>query len=161
MPPPPFFDYKPFNYDKPLYNLDEVLKINPQRHEMEQLSGVVWVDRQNHGIIGFKEITDELEDDTPDLAVIRTEAATIAGFAPKVATWFPKGSGPDDGIRTHAKQTIWTKPEQFQQAAQRFVDESARFQALAQAGDIAAIRQGAKDLGAACKNCHDTFRHKD
>lgn len=59
MPPPPFFDYKPFNYDKPLYNLDEVRKINPQRHEMEQLSGVVWVDRTNHGIIGFKDITDD------------------------------------------------------------------------------------------------------
>jgi 3-hydroxyacyl-[acyl-carrier-protein] dehydratase len=59
MPPPPFFDYKPFNYDKPLYNLDEVRKVNPQRHEMEQLSGVVWVDRQNHGLIGFKDVTDD------------------------------------------------------------------------------------------------------
>lgn len=59
MPPPPLFDYKPFNYDKPLYNLDEVRKINPQRHEMEQLSGVVWVDSQEHGIIGFKDVTDD------------------------------------------------------------------------------------------------------
>lgn len=59
MPPPPLFDYKPFNYDKPLYNLDEVRKINPQRHEMEQLSGVVWVDQQQHGIIGFKDVTDD------------------------------------------------------------------------------------------------------
>jgi 3-hydroxyacyl-[acyl-carrier-protein] dehydratase len=59
MPPQAFFDYKPFNYDKPLYNLDEIRKINPQRHEMEQLSGVVWVDQKNHGVIGFKDVTDD------------------------------------------------------------------------------------------------------
>lgn len=59
MPPQAFFDYKAFNYDKPLYNLDDIRKVNPQRHEMEQLSGVVWIDRQNHGIVGFKDVTED------------------------------------------------------------------------------------------------------
>jgi 3-hydroxyacyl-[acyl-carrier-protein] dehydratase len=59
MPAPPLFDYKRFNYDKPLFGLDEVRKVNPQRHEMEQLSGVVWVDPQQNGMIGFKDVTDD------------------------------------------------------------------------------------------------------
>lgn len=109
----------------------------------------------------FKAITDELKKDSFDIAVIRNGAETINGFAPKVATWFPKGSGPEDGIRTDALQTIWTKPEQFQQAANRFVDEAARFKALTETGDRAALQKGAGDLGASCKNCHDTFREKD
>ncbi len=109
----------------------------------------------------FKAISDELKKSSPDVVVIREGADTINGFAPKVATWFPKGSGPEDGIRTDALQTVWTKPEQFQQAASRLVDEAAKFHALAHAGDMAAIGKGAQELGGACKNCHDTFREED
>ena len=109
----------------------------------------------------FKSVTDELKKASPDLAVIRTGAATINGLAPQVATWFPAGSGPDDGIKTDALQTVWTKPEEFKQAAARFTDASAQFTALTQADDLAAIGKGAQDLGASCKNCHDSFREKD
>jgi 3-hydroxyacyl-[acyl-carrier-protein] dehydratase len=59
MPAEPFYDYTQFNYDKPLYNVDDIRKVNPQRHEMEQLTGVVYIDRDNHGIIGFKDITED------------------------------------------------------------------------------------------------------
>lgn len=56
MPAQPFFDYKQYNYDKPLYDLNEIRRFNPQRHEMEQLSGVVWVDTVNHNLIGYKDV---------------------------------------------------------------------------------------------------------
>jgi 3-hydroxymyristoyl/3-hydroxydecanoyl-(acyl carrier protein) dehydratases len=59
MPAEPIYDYKQFNYDKPLFTLDDIRKVNPQRHEMEQLSGIVYVDTANHGLIGFKEVTDD------------------------------------------------------------------------------------------------------
>ncbi|MCA9053047.1 MAG: beta-hydroxyacyl-ACP dehydratase [Planctomycetaceae bacterium] len=59
MPPQLFFDYDSYNYDKPLFNLDQVRQVNPQRHEMEQLSGVVYVDRDNLEMIGFKDVTDD------------------------------------------------------------------------------------------------------
>lgn len=109
----------------------------------------------------FKSVMDELKQDAPDLTIIRAGAATINGLAPQVATWFPAGSGPDDGIKTDALQTVWTKPDHFKQAAVRFTDASATFSSLAQAGDLAAIGKGAQDLGGSCKNCHDTFREKD
>lgn len=59
MPAQAYYDYTKFNYDKPLYTLDDIRKVNPQRHEMEQLSGIVYVDRENHGIIGFKDVSDD------------------------------------------------------------------------------------------------------
>ncbi len=74
---------------------------------------------------------------------------------------FPAGSGPDDGIKTHALQTIWTKPDEFKQAAAKLVEEAGKFNALAQAGDVAAIGGGMKALGGACKGCHDKFREPE
>jgi 3-hydroxyacyl-[acyl-carrier-protein] dehydratase len=59
MPAEPLFDYKKFNYDKPLYDINEIRRINAQRHEMEQLSGVVWVDKDAQGIIGFKDVAED------------------------------------------------------------------------------------------------------
>lgn len=58
MPPRPLYDVSQFNYDKPLYTLDEIRKVNPQRHEMEQLTGIVYVDRENDGLVGFKDVTE-------------------------------------------------------------------------------------------------------
>ena len=109
----------------------------------------------------MKVVVDQLKASAPDVAKIQIAAATINGFAPKVETWFPAGSGPEDGIKTDALQTVWTKPEEFKQAAAKFVEESAKFNALAEAGDIAAIGEGMKGLGGACKGCHDKFREKD
>lgn len=58
MPPRPLYDITQFNYDKPLYTIDDIRKVNPQRHEMEQLTAIVHVDRENDGIVGFKDISD-------------------------------------------------------------------------------------------------------
>ena len=108
-----------------------------------------------------KVIADELKASAPDLAKLQAAAATIDGFAPKVAGWFPAGSGPADGIKTDGLQAIWEKPEEFKQQADKFVAETAKFQALAQAGDLAAIGAGMQALGGTCKGCHDKFREEE
>ncbi|WP_417849569.1 3-hydroxyacyl-ACP dehydratase FabZ family protein [Thalassoglobus sp.] len=59
MPAKALYDYTEFNYEKPLFDINDIRKVNPQRHEMEQLSGVVYIDRDNHGLVGFKEVTDD------------------------------------------------------------------------------------------------------
>ena len=88
MPAKPLYDYAQFDFDKPLFDLDEVRKVNPQRHEMEQLSGVVHVDRENDGLVGFKEVTDDefwIRGHMPDFplmpgVMLCEAAAQLAGF---------------------------------------------------------------------------------
>lgn len=118
---------------------------------------------ENFETIGdaFKGINDELKDPAPDVAKLRISSATIAGLAPKVEGWFPKGTGPQDKVKTDALATVWTKPAEFKHAAERFIAAATGFDAQAKAGDVAAMRTAAKDLGGACKACHDRFREKD
>ncbi len=59
MPPQALYDFSQFNYAKPLFDIDQIRKVNPQRHEMEQLTGIVYLDQENHGLVGFKDITDD------------------------------------------------------------------------------------------------------
>jgi 3-hydroxyacyl-[acyl-carrier-protein] dehydratase len=58
MPAPPLYDYSKCDFTKPVYTIDDIRRVNPQRGEMEQLSGVVLVDRDKHGIVGYKEVTE-------------------------------------------------------------------------------------------------------
>ncbi|MFO1023158.1 MAG: 3-hydroxyacyl-ACP dehydratase FabZ family protein [Planctomycetales bacterium] len=59
MPPATlFYDISQFDFDKPLFDIEQIREINPQRYEMEQLTAVVHVDRENHGVVGYKEITE-------------------------------------------------------------------------------------------------------
>jgi 3-hydroxyacyl-[acyl-carrier-protein] dehydratase len=57
MPPPLFFKYDSFNYDQPLFNLEQIREVNPQRYEMEQLSGIVYLDHESLELVAFKEVT--------------------------------------------------------------------------------------------------------
>ncbi len=45
--------------ESPLYGLDDVLETNPQRFEMLQLHGVVHVDKEAHGVVGFVDLKED------------------------------------------------------------------------------------------------------
>lgn len=109
----------------------------------------------------MKGINDELKKDAPELAVIREHAATINRFAPQIEGWFPDGTGAGAGVKTEAREEIWSKPEEFRKAAADFVQAAATFDQVAASGDIDGIRAGVKPLGAACKACHEQFRAED
>jgi cytochrome c556 len=109
----------------------------------------------------FKGLSDELKKGAPDLATIRQNAAAIDGYAPQLKTWFPAGSGPQDGVKTHALAVVWTQPDEFGQKAAKPVDAADALNAAAKAGDLAAVRGAVAPLGEACKGCHDRFRKKD
>jgi len=59
MPPQALHDYTKFNFEKPKYDIQEIRKVNPQRHEFEQLSGIVLADPDTLAIIGFRDITND------------------------------------------------------------------------------------------------------
>jgi len=59
MRPQPLYDLDELelDFDHPLFDIHEIRRVNPQRHEMEQLTAVVLVDHEKHGIIGYKDVT--------------------------------------------------------------------------------------------------------
>ncbi|MBL4884897.1 MAG: beta-hydroxyacyl-ACP dehydratase [Planctomycetaceae bacterium] len=59
MPPRKLYDYSQYDFDNPMYTIDDIRKINPQRHAMEQLTGIVYIDEEGQGLVGFKDITDD------------------------------------------------------------------------------------------------------
>ncbi|MDQ3331873.1 MAG: beta-hydroxyacyl-ACP dehydratase, partial [Planctomycetota bacterium] len=57
MPPQAIYDLGDVNFDEPLYTIDDIREVNPQRFEMEQLTAIVHVDREGHGLVGYKLVT--------------------------------------------------------------------------------------------------------
>ena len=59
MPPPLVYDVSQLDLDKPVFTLRDIRRVNPQRHEMEQLSGILYVDPESHIIVGYKDVTEK------------------------------------------------------------------------------------------------------
>lgn len=72
--------------------------------------------------------------------------------------WFPQGSGPQSGVKTRAKADIWAQPAKFKANQDAFAKAADDLQKAVAAKDAAAVRVSARNLGGACKSCHDTFR---
>jgi 3-hydroxyacyl-[acyl-carrier-protein] dehydratase len=56
MPPQFLFDISGIDLDKLVYDQEYVRTINPQRGDMEQLNGIVWLDAQAERLVGLKEV---------------------------------------------------------------------------------------------------------
>jgi 3-hydroxyacyl-[acyl-carrier-protein] dehydratase len=60
MPPPLLFDLSKIDLaGKPVFTKDDILKVNPQNYEMQQLDGVLWFDKPNMLVLGYKDVTDK------------------------------------------------------------------------------------------------------
>jgi cytochrome c556 len=109
----------------------------------------------------MKSSAQSFKSDMPDAALIRANAAVIAGNADTLATWFPAGTGPGGATKTEAKAEIWTDPAGFAKAASDFSAAAKAFGAAAQGNDLAATGAAMATLGSTCKACHEKYREKD
>jgi cytochrome c556 len=106
----------------------------------------------------MKGIGEQLRNSEPSLPAIRAGSRTILGFAPQVLRWFPRGTGPEAGVRTRARPEIWSDHAGFRSAGARLLVAARNLDAAARAGDLDAIRAAAPELAHACSNCHDDYR---
>lgn len=68
---------------------------------------------------------------------------------------FPAGSNVGD---SEALPVIWEQPGEFAAAIEKIKTATAAFVAAAEGGNSEAIGAAFRDLGGACRNCHDRFR---
>ena len=57
MPPVALYDLSKIDFSKPVYTLEDIRRVNPQRHEMEQLTAIVHEDLERHVCAGYKDVT--------------------------------------------------------------------------------------------------------
>ena len=60
--------------------------------------------------------------------------------------------------RTRAKDEIWDNFADFEMAANALVEATAELAAAAESGDMEQIGEAVKTVGAACSDCHQSFR---
>jgi len=87
------------------------------------------------------------------VAADNAEIATMMSKLPYAG--FVDGSDKGD---TRAKPEIWSERDKFNAAATKMQDEMVKFNAVAKAGDLAALKVAAGSVGQACKACHDNYR---
>lgn len=109
----------------------------------------------------FKLIRDQVQSGSPDAAKVKAAAADVKKAADLIATWFPKGTGAEAGVKTAAKPDIWNDAAGFSTAVNNFVQQANTFNQLVNAGDATALVAGVKPLGQTCGGCHDKFRFKE
>ena len=125
---------------------DKALAVMHDRHE-----GMETIGKAN------KAIRRELDGSSPNLATVRSGAATIAGLSRKASGWFPAGTGPDVA-KTGAKPEIWQNPQDFAVKLAAFQKAAQAFKATAAGNDLNAIHASFGQMGQACKACHDKYR---
>lgn len=101
---------------------------------------------------------DEMKKPAPNMTIFKANANVLASSAAKVSKYFPKGTGPEAGVKTEALPAIWEKPVEFKAAADRLVGAAKGYQAAAATGDLAKIQPALGAVGGSCKGCHDNFR---
>ena len=109
----------------------------------------------------FKAILDQLHGGSPDPAVIKANANTLAALAEALPSWFPAGSGQDSGAKTRASSLIWSDAAGFAAASKAFQAQVGKLQAAADTGDLGAVAAAAQATGAACAACHNKYRAKE
>jgi cytochrome c556 len=93
-----------------------------------------------------------------DNGFLGSHAEALANTARELKHIFPAGSDVDD---SEALPVIWEQPEEFQKAIDKVEKATAAFSEAVASGDKAAIGAAFRDVGAACKGCHDRFRLDD
>ena len=96
-----------------------------------------------------------------DRKVMADAAAKAVAYSKEIPTWFPKGSGPEAGVKTAAKPEIWAQPDDFKADGEKLPPEAEKLAEVVTNGDTPAIFAQLQATGKTCQGCHKQFRVKD
>jgi cytochrome c556 len=105
----------------------------------------------------FKAVRDLTKSSPTDFAALEKAATTVNEASINQIQWFPKGTGPEAG-KTRALPDIWAKPTEFTAAMKMFEERAPALLAATKSKDLDAVTKAFREVGGACKNCHDSFR---
>lgn len=127
-------------------------------HSTEGMSDAQKARHEHYEHLGdaFKAVRDNSKGD-PDWAKLEKAAQAVVDASVDQQQWFAKGTGPETG-KTRALPVIWEKTDDFTAAQKMFSDRAPKLLAAVKAKDAAGVQAAFKEVGGACKNCHDTFR---
>ena len=86
---------------------------------------------------------------------LSVHADALASLAEITPTLFPPDSGGSD---TDALPAIWEDPEGFAERLDAFREAGAGLRAAAESGGD--VMAAAREVGQACRGCHDNYRRK-
>lgn len=90
-----------------------------------------------------------------DRGQLVNHAQGLANSAMELGNIFPQGSNVGE---SEALPLIWEEPEEFAAAIVKVQDASLEFVEAAENGDAEVIGGAFRNLGMACRGCHDQFR---
>ena len=108
-----------------------------------------------------KALREQLQAGHADPAIVKVQTAKILAGAKDLPTWFPVGSGKSAEPKSHALDVVWTDAAGFDGKAKALLAAAQKLDAVGQSGDAAGVLPAFKDVGAACKGCHEKFEEKD
>lgn len=100
-----------------------------------------------------------LKGEVPYAEQMPANAALLAETAKLALLPFEQNTA-GSGIKTTAKDEIWSEWEKFSGGMKKMEETTAQLAAAAESGDKAAIGEAIQAVGQTCKGCHDNFRTK-
>ena len=128
----------------------EIAQIKPRQDKLRDMGGAL------------KAIDDELKKRNVDWDnVVLPNVQTLKDRSGYLLNWFPKGSGPESGVKTYALPAIWQKNDDFVKLGKAAQVETAKLAQVAAGRNADAMREQSVATGKACKACHDNYRSPD
>lgn len=128
----------------------EIAQIKPRQDKLRDMGGAL------------KAIDDELKKRSVDWDnVVLPNVQTLKDRSGYLLNWFPKGSGPESGIKTYALPAIWQKNDDFVKLGKAMQAETAKLSQVAASRNADALKAQSLATGKACKACHDDYRSPD
>ena len=107
----------------------------------------------------FKTTNDLIRKGAPKQQILAA-LADLKRASTGMPRWFPRGSGPESGVKTAAKPGIWTDAAGFGGAVTHFSKELRSLEAVVRTGSVEDWQDKARALGATCASCHSRYRAK-